>query len=229
VSDFNRPRIFTPDPRHARWPGNKRSRAELDRNLRQRSPPVHSGRQRSGSSCAGDPRCDRRLEEPDTCVGRLQDVLDTFAVHAVKLDKRFAEELLQHLQARWVAVEAARTLPATAVAQRCAALTGSARLSHPRAACAPDLRGLRAGRDHRPESRPAGGARTPARSSGARSRACTKRPEPAAVALALDATGANTRAPSVRSSPRCRQRSGSEVIPLPKAGYLPSNSARYSP
>jgi len=54
----------------------------------------------------------------------LQDVLDTFAVHAVKLDQRFAKELFHHLKARWVSAEAARTLPATAVARRGAALNG---------------------------------------------------------------------------------------------------------
>lgn len=64
------------------------------------------------------------LQEPATCVERLQEVLDAFAVHAVKPDKRFADELLQHLRARWVSAEAARALPATAVARRGAALNG---------------------------------------------------------------------------------------------------------
>lgn len=64
------------------------------------------------------------LQEPATCVERLQEVLDAFAVHAVKPDKRFADELLRHLRARWVSAEAARTLPATAVARRGAALNG---------------------------------------------------------------------------------------------------------
>lgn len=64
------------------------------------------------------------LQEPATCVERLQEVLDAFAVHAVKPDKQFAEALLQHLRARWVSAEAACTLPATAVARRSAALNG---------------------------------------------------------------------------------------------------------
>lgn len=64
------------------------------------------------------------LQEPDTCVGRLREVLDKFAVYVGKLDKRFADELFHHLKARWVSAEAARTLPATAVAQHCTALNG---------------------------------------------------------------------------------------------------------
>jgi len=64
------------------------------------------------------------LEEPNTGIERLQEVLDKFAVYAEKLDKRYADELLQHLQARWVSTEAARTLPATAVERRFAALNG---------------------------------------------------------------------------------------------------------
>ena len=42
----------------------------------------------------------------------------------MKLDRQFADELMQRLQAQWVSAEAARTLPAAAVAHRCAALNG---------------------------------------------------------------------------------------------------------
>lgn len=70
------------------------------------------------------------LGEPETCVERLQEVLDAFAVYAVRLDKRFADELFQHLKARWVSAQAARTLPTALLGRRHAALNGQHLVSY---------------------------------------------------------------------------------------------------
>lgn len=55
----------------------------------------------------------------------LQDVLDKLSVYAVRIERQFAEEIFLQLQAQWVAGDAARTLPAVAIEQRCAALNGN--------------------------------------------------------------------------------------------------------